>query len=137
MPINLNILLVEDNPADAELVREALAGSAHQLEHVFDGDAALQRLQNPDHPIPDLILLDINLPKINGLEVLAVVKQDQRLLRIPVIMLTSSSAARDINASYDLHANCFISKPFSPKEFFRVVRSVEQFWSNVATLPPQ
>ncbi|MBX5490156.1 MAG: response regulator [Chloroflexi bacterium] len=137
----MEILLIEDNPGDVRLTREALRDTeVHtRLSVVADGEAALAflRREGPfaEAPRPDLILLDLNLPKRDGREVLAVIKGDPALRAIPVVILTTSSAQQDIVGSYDLHANCYITKPVDLEGFLAVVRSVERFWFTVASLP--
>jgi chemotaxis family two-component system response regulator Rcp1 len=137
----INILLVEDNPADVLLTMEALKEGdiSHELNVVNDGAEAIAYLRRKgkytDAVLPDIILLDINLPKKNGFEVLAEIKEDQRLKSIPVIILTTSSARQDIRRAYDLHANCYIVKPLDFDAFLNVVRSIEDFWLSVARLP--
>lgn len=138
----IDILLAEDNPGDIELAREALNG--HKLRNnlfvVEDGEKALEFLRKQgeykDVPLPDLILLDLNLPKVDGREVLAEIKQDPGLKRIPVVVLTSSQAEKDIIESYDLHANCYITKPLDFEHFIQVVESIESFWLSIVKLPP-
>jgi CheY-like chemotaxis protein len=138
----IEILLVEDNPGDVELTREALHDSkVHmRLSVVNDGVEALAflRRETPydDAPRPDLILLDLNLPKKDGRAVLADVKQDPALRHIPVVILTSSQAEQDILRAYDLHANCYVTKPVDLDQFITIVRSIEQFWFTVVKLPP-
>ena len=138
------ILLVEDNPADARLVAEALKEGkvAKKLNHVVDGVEAMDYLRKvgkyKDAPSPDLILLDLNLPKKDGREVLAEVKADENLKRIPVVVLTISRLEEDIMKSYNLHANCYIAKPLELNDFFKVVKSIEEFWlTNIVKLPPK
>lgn len=138
---HLNILLVEDNEGDVLLTTEALNEShvAHVVTVVRDGWAAIQYLNgissnNPTY-LPDIILLDINLPKMNGHEVLKNIKSDEKLKHIPVIILTTSSLQSDIHRSYQNHANCYISKPVEADEFIRVVLSIENFWANSVQLP--
>ncbi|MGA2245068.1 MAG: response regulator [Verrucomicrobiota bacterium] len=138
----MNILLVEDSPADVRLTREALteAKVMHTLHVVKDGVEALAflRRQGPyaDSPRPNLILLDLNLPKKDGREVLAEIKQDESLKRIPVVVLTTSKAEEDIVRTYNLHANAYVTKPVDLNKFFEVIRSLEEFWLAVVTLPP-
>jgi two-component system, chemotaxis family, response regulator Rcp1 len=138
----IDILLVEDSLADIRLTREALkeAKVVNALHVVQDGMAALAFLHNEGpyagSPRPDLILLDLNLPKKNGREVLAEIKQDGNLKRIPVVVLTTSRAEEDIVRSYDLHANAYVTKPVGLKQFLDVVRATEEFWLAVVTLPP-
>jgi len=140
---DLNILLVEDNPGDVRLTEEALreARIANRVWVARDGEEALdflrQRGSHSDSPRPDLMLLDLNLPKKDGREVLEEVKSDPELHRIPVIVLTTSSADRDILLSYDLHANCFIKKPIDYDEFISAIRGIENFWLKIVRLPPQ
>jgi len=139
----IEILLVEDNPGDARLTREALAMSTirHQLHHARDGEEAIEFLRREGAfagaPQPDLILLDLNLPRRHGREVLEDVKRDSRLKHIPVIVLTSSQAEEDIMRSYQLHANCFITKPADFEDLNKVVQGIEHFWFTLVTLPPE
>ena len=141
-PVLIEILLVEDNPADVRLTQEVLKDSKlqNELRVVYDGDAALAYLQRrapyQDVRPPDLILLDLNLPKKSGIEVLAEIKSDKSLHRIPVVILTTSSAERDILKSYDLHANCYVTKPVDLDQFIAVVKSIEEFWFAIVKLPP-
>jgi CheY-like chemotaxis protein len=138
---SIEILLVEDNPGDVRLTQEALRdGKLHtRLSVVRDGEEALAflRRQGPHAaaPRPDLILLDLNLPRMSGQEVLSEIKNDEHLRRIPVVVLTSSQAEQDILTSYDLNANCYITKPVDLEQFIRVVRSIEDFWLTVVKLP--
>lgn len=138
----IQILLVEDNYGDARLAIEAFreANSANQIVTVPDGVAALEYLrrhgQYTEAARPDVILLDLNLPRKDGREVLAEIKADPHLRRIPVIVLTTSKATDDIVKTYDLHANCYVTKPLSLDQFFGVIKSIESFWLMVATLPP-
>lgn len=137
----IEILLVEDNPGDVRLTREALKeGKVKNNLHVAkDGVEALdflhRRAGNADAVRPDLILLDLNLPRKNGREVLADIKADASLRRIPVVVLTVSQAEEDILSTYDLGANCFITKPVDLKQFLRVVKAVDDFWLSVVVLP--
>jgi len=137
----IEILLVEDNLADIRLTKEALADSKilNNLSVARDGEAAMEYLRRSgDHrgPVrPSLILLDLSLPKKNGYEVLAEIKSDPDLKRIPVVMLSTSAAEQDIARSYDLHANCYIVKPGDFGHFTQVVRSIENFWFKAVTLP--
>ena len=133
----IKVLLIEDNPADVRLTEEALneSGIPCQLHVVSDGVYALDHLRSPDAGRPDLILLDWNLPRMDGREVLREIKQDESLRQIPVVVLTTSRAASDVSRAYDLHANCFITKPVNVLQFFEVIRTVENFWLNTATLP--
>ena len=137
----IKILLVEDNPADARLAVEALEESRvrSKLYHVDDGVQAMNFLhrQNEfrDAPLPDLILLDLNLPRKDGREVLEEIKGDPKLKMIPVIVLTTSAAERDLVKTYHLHANAYIVKPLDYDEFGEVVRAIDAFWFSVARLP--
>ncbi|WP_025410949.1 response regulator [Gemmatirosa kalamazoonensis] len=137
----IEILLVEDNPGDVELTREALLDSKMHmnLSVVSDGVEALAFLRREgsyaDAPHPDLILLDLNLPKKDGRAVLGEIKQDPVLRHIPVVVLTSSRAEQDILKAYDLHANCYVTKPVDFDQFITIVRSIEQFWFTVVRLP--
>jgi two-component system, chemotaxis family, response regulator Rcp1 len=136
------ILLVEDNPGDRELIQEALQAGrlVNRISVAIDGEEAmafLKRTQGHENaPQPDLILLDLNLPRKDGFEVLKEVRAHPVLSRIPVVILTSSQAERDILKSYNLRANCFISKPVDVDEFLAVVRSVGDFWLSIVKLPP-
>lgn len=138
---DLNILLVEDNPGDVRLTEEALreAKIVNRVWVARDGEEAMdflrQRGEHRDAPRPDLVLLDLNLPKRDGREVLEEVKGDSTLHRIPVIVLTTSSADRDVLLSYDLHANCYIKKPIEYDEFINAVRGIENFWLKIVRLP--
>jgi len=139
----IRILMVEDNPDDIELTMEALkdAKVGNILKVVKDGEEALMYLRSEDpfrgSPRPDLILLDLNMPKKDGREVLKEIKNDPSLRRIPVVILTTSQAEEDILHTYDLHANCYISKPVDFNQFLKVVRSIEDFWLTVVKLPPR
>jgi chemotaxis family two-component system response regulator Rcp1 len=139
----IEVLLVEDNPGDVRLTREALRdGKVHNnLSVVPDGVEALAFLRRQgkyaDAPRPDLILLDLNLPKKDGREVLQDIKGDPALQRIPVVVLTSSEAERDIAQAYALHANCYITKPVDLDQFITVVKSIEDFWFTIVKLPPE
>lgn len=138
----IQILLVEDSPGDIRLTREVLrdAKIANELHIVGDGEEAMRFLRQQDgyadRPRPDLMLLDLNLPRKDGREVLAELKEDPALHRIPVIVLTTSAAERDIVRSYDLQAACYITKPIDLDEFISVVRSIESFWLSIVRLPP-
>lgn len=138
----VEILMVEDNPGDVRLTQEALKeGKMRNKMHVVeDGVEALAFLrregQYADAPRPDLILLDLNLPRRNGREVLAEIKEDPDLRRIPVVILTISQAEEDIFKTYDLHANCYITKPVDLDQFIKVVKSIEDFWLTIVKLPP-
>jgi len=138
----IEILLVEDNPGDARLAVEALKEGKvrNNLAVARDGVEALAYLRHEgeefkDAPKPDLILLDLNLPKKDGREVLAEIKEDPDLRRIPVVVLTTSREERDILRSYDLHANCYITKPVDLDQFLVVVKSIQEFWLAIVRLP--
>ncbi|HEY3306655.1 MAG TPA: response regulator [Candidatus Binatia bacterium] len=137
----VEILLVEDNPGDVRLTKEALkeGNLLNRLSVVGDGMEALAFLRREGKfagsARPDMILLDLNLPKKSGLEVLADVKADEDLRRTPVVVLTTSQAEQDIIKSYNLYANCYISKPVDLGEFMNVVKSIEEFWLTVVKLP--
>lgn len=139
----IEILLVEDSPGDVRLTEEILKeGKVHNhLSVVEDGVQALAFLhqQEPyvNAPHPDLILLDLNLPRKDGREVLEVIKADEKLRRIPVVILTTSVSEEDIVAAYDLHANCYITKPIDLIQFIQVVRSIEEFWLTIVKLPSE
>ena len=141
-PVPVEILLVEDDPGDVLITREAIDGSkfANHLSVVSNGEEALQflRLEAPYEQAarPGLILLDLNLPRLDGREVLAVIKQDPGLRRIPVVVLTTSSADEDIVRSYDLHANAYVTKPVDFDQFMSVVRQIDEFFISIVTLPP-
>lgn len=132
----VHILLIEDNDGDVLLTREAFKEGRikNRLSVAKDGQEALEFL-NTANSLPDLILLDINLPKINGLEVLMTIKNNDRLRRIPVIILSTSGAQNDILTSYNNHANCFITKPVDFNRFMDVVRTIEDFWVSIVKLP--
>lgn len=136
------ILLVEDNAGDVLLTREALNESKllHRLTVAEDGRHAMAVLrQEPgyaDARRPDLVLLDLNLPRMTGVEVLAAIRHDPALATIPVVMLTTSDAERDVGDCYQQGANCYITKPVDVSEFIRIVQSVEHFWLQIVTLPP-
>jgi CheY-like chemotaxis protein len=140
-PRPIHILLVEDDAGDVLMTREALEEGkvANRLDVVSDGVEAMEYLRTagsaPDRPRPDLVLLDLNLPRKSGLEVLAEVKGDPSLRRIPVVVLTTSDAERDIVSSYDLHANAYITKPVDFERFISVVRQVDDFFVSVVVLP--
>jgi chemotaxis family two-component system response regulator Rcp1 len=141
IPEPIDILLVEDNPGDVRLTQEVLKESkvGNNLMVVSNGDEALAFLRKQgayqSANRPGLILLDLNLPKKNGHEVLALIKADQDLRRIPVVVLTSSKAEQDILKTYNLHANCFITKPVDLDQFIAVVKSIEDFWLAIVVLP--
>tara|TARA_B100001123_G_C15170093_1_gene971036 strand:+ start:713 stop:1156 length:444 start_codon:yes stop_codon:yes gene_type:complete len=137
-----DILLVEDNPGDVELTLEAFekAQFAHRIHVAGDGEEALDFLfRRPpfqDKPRPDIVLLDLNLPKVGGREVLEILKTDPKLKAIPTVVLTSSSAESDVLSSYNLYANCYVVKPVMAEEYTNVVLQVEKFWTDVASRPP-
>ncbi len=139
----IEILLVEDNPGDARLTREALAQSKvrNNLSHARDGEEAMAFLRRQgtfgSAPTPDLVLLDLNLPRRDGREVLEDIKNDAALKHIPVVILTSSQAEEDIMRSYRLHANCFITKPVDLEQLTKVVQGIEQFWFTLVRLPSE
>ena len=132
----IEILLVEDNPADVRLTVEALkeARVRNRLRVARDGVEAMAMLRSDSAPRPDLILLDLNLPRKDGREVLQEIKQDEALRHIPVVILTTSQAEQDILQCYRLRANAFVTKPVEIDQFFQVVRSMEQFWLEVVKL---
>jgi CheY-like chemotaxis protein len=136
------ILLVEDNPGDVDLARAAMEDSKVRniLHAVGDGEEAMLFLRRKgkytEAPRPDLVLLDLNLPKKDGREVLAEIKSDPDLMRIPVVILTISKDEEDILRSYNLHANCFITKPIDLNQFVKVVKAIEDFWLTIVKLPP-
>ena len=138
----VEILLVDDNPGDIRLTQEALKDSKvlNNLHVVEDGLEALNYLRKKgefkNEVTPDLILLDLNLPKRNGREVLSEIKEDELLKYIPVVILTISGAEEDILKSYELHANCYITKPVDMNQFVKIVRSIESFWFSIVKLPP-
>ncbi|HEU0012924.1 MAG TPA: response regulator [Longimicrobium sp.] len=137
----IDILLVEDNPGDVRLTREALREGKvlHNLHVAQDGVEAVAFLRREgkyaDAPRPDLILLDLNLPRKDGREVLQDIKAAPELRTIPVVILTSSEAEQDIVRAYDLHANCYVTKPVDLDQFITVVKSIETFWLSVVKLP--
>jgi len=138
----IEILLVDDNPGDIRLTQEALKESKvlNNMHTVEDGMEALEFLRKEgsfkDVITPDIILLDLNLPKRNGREVLSEIKNDDVLKKIPVVILTISRAEEDILKSYALHANCYITKPVDMDQFIKIVRSIENFWFTIVRLPP-
>ncbi len=138
----VEILLIEDNPGDVRLTVEALKEGKilNNLNVVYDGVEAMEYLKRErefkDKPRPELIILDLNLPKKDGREVLEEIKQDDKLKRIPVVILTTSEADRDILKTYNLHANCYITKPVDMDQFIKVVKSVSDLWFSIVKLPP-
>ena len=138
---SIEILLVEDSLGDARLTIEALKENKvlNKIHHVIDGVEAIAFLykqgQYSEMPRPDLILLDLNMPKMDGREVLQKIKQDDQLKRIPVVVLTTSQAEEDIIKSYDLNANCYIAKPVDLDQFMEVIKSIKIFWLSVVKYP--
>lgn len=138
----VRVLLVEDNPADVRLLQEALRFCRTQIELpvVEDGEAALDYLfrrgVHQGAPRPDLVLLDLNLPRKNGMEVLAELKADEQLRTLPVVVLSTSDSESDINRSYALHANCYVRKPPGLDDFIRIVQAIDDFWFTIVKLPP-
>lgn len=139
----VEILLVEDNPGDVRLTQEALRDGKvrNNLSVAPDGVEAMAFLRREGKyagaPRPDLILLDLNLPRMDGREVLAAIKADERLRRIPVVVLTTSRAEQDVLRSYDLHVNCYVTKPIDLDQFITVVKTIEDFWLTVVVLPEE
>ena len=140
-PTPIEILLVEDSPGDVRLTREALRDAKVQnhLHVALDGIEAMNFLgrdgAHAKAPRPDLILLDLNLPRMSGREVLEQIKQDSELMSIPVVILTTSAAEEDVIRSYRLHANCYITKPVDLDQFIKVVKSIDNFWLAIVKLP--
>ncbi len=138
----VEILLVEDNVRDARLAEETLKDSKinNSLYHVEDGEEAMRFLRRQaeysDATHPDLVLLDLNLPRKDGREVLAEIKEDSKLKLVPVVVMTTSEAERDLVKSYDLHANAYVVKPIDLERFIEVVQSIEVFWFTIVKLPP-
>jgi CheY-like chemotaxis protein len=133
----MRVLLVEDSLADIELTLEALQGAkvANEVTVVRDGAAAMEHLRQATDEIPDLVILDLNLPRMTGHEVLAAMRADEVFRRIPVAVLTTSSAEADVVRTYDLGANCFLTKPVGVDQFLAVVRSIDDFWLGLVRLP--
>jgi len=137
----VDVLLIEDNPGDVRLTREALkeAHIAVNLHVANDGLEAMKMLRQEapysGQPMPDLVLLDLNMPKMDGREVLRLIKTDEKLKHIPVVILTTSGAEKDIAQAYGLHANCYITKPVELDQFMEIVKSIEGFWLTVVKLP--
>jgi two-component system, chemotaxis family, response regulator Rcp1 len=138
-----DILIVEDNPGDARLIKEVLNSNKifTSLHIVKDGVEAMEFLRNEGKfrsvPKPDLIILDLNLPRKDGREVLSEIKSDMELKHIPIVIMTISQAEEDILKSYNLHANCYITKPIDLNQFIKVVKSIEDFWFTIVKLPPK
>lgn len=139
----IEILLVEDNPGDVRLTQEILKDGKvnNHLSVVDDGEKAISFLKKqPPYthaPHPDLVLLDLNLPRKDGREVLEIIKANEQWRRIPVVILTTSRAEEDIIKAYDLHANCYIAKPIDLDQFIKVVKSIEEFWLTIVKLAPE
>ncbi|MCW2543009.1 MAG: response regulator, receiver [Frankiales bacterium] len=133
----MHILLVEDSLADIELTTDALRGAkvANEVTVIRDGASAIAHLVDPATVLPDLVILDLNLPRKSGLEVLAAMRSDPMLNRLPVAVLTTSSAEADVVRSYDLGANCFLTKPVDIRQFVHVVHSIDDFWLGLVRLP--
>jgi len=142
-PKPIEILLVEDNEGDVFLAKRAFkkARIANNINVACDGEVAIQMLNNQgeyqDNAKPDIIFLDINMPKKDGKQVLAEIKSNDKLKRIPVIILTSSKAEQDVLKTYDLHANGYIIKPIDIQQFHEVVTAIEEFWFTIVTMPPE
>lgn len=133
-----DVLLVEDDVADAMLIEEALSErGARNLVQVTDGVAALEFLRAPDSVRPDLIVLDLNMPRMNGRDLLQILKSDETLQTIPVVVLTTSSAPEDVVGAYSSHANAYVTKPVNLDEFERAVQSIDAFYLGTATRPPR
>lgn len=139
----IDILLVEDSPSDAELTKQALGQGQleNRVYHVEDGEDAIAYLNQEGEfasaPLPDVILLDLNMPRKNGFEVLRDIRSSERLRRIPVIILTTSEDEGDVMTAYGLAANCYVTKPVSLPDFMQAMRSFERFWLVYVTLPPK
>ena len=139
----IDILIIEDNEGDARLIKEVLSDGkiANLLHNVKDGVQAMEFLRKKGAYAnvvkPDLIILDLNLPKKDGREVLSEIKNDPELKKIPVVIMTTSQAEEDILKSYNLHANCYITKPIDLNQFIKVVKSIEEFWFSIVKLPPK
>ena len=137
----IRLLMIEDNPGDVRLVREAFRESKRNvdIEAIGDGETAVTRLlavgRGLEHSAPDLIILDLNIPRRNGFEVLTIIKESHVLHSIPVIILTSSSAQDDIIRAYDLHSNCYVTKPGDFNEFFSTITHLEKFWFDTVRIP--
>jgi chemotaxis family two-component system response regulator Rcp1 len=135
----IEILLIEDSPADVRLTLEALAEAKlrNTVRIAEDGETAMEMLRGPGSRRPDLILLDLNLPGMDGREVLHEIKSDPDLSVIPVVVLTTSKADEDVLRAYRLHTNCYITKPVDLDQFVRVVQSIQDFWLTIVRLPPE
>ncbi|WP_377274453.1 response regulator [Peterkaempfera sp. SMS 1(5)a] len=134
-----DVLLVEDDRADAMLIEDALLerGGARKLTHVEDGVAALEYLRDPENTRPDLIVLDLNMPRMNGREFLTVLKHDENLRAIPVVVLTTSAAPDDVSGAYQRHANAYVTKPVNLDDFIRAVHSIDTFYLDTAAKLPR
>jgi CheY-like chemotaxis protein len=138
----IDILIVEDNAGDLRLIRDVLHDSkvSNKINSVRDGEEALEYIfkkgRHVDKATPDLIILDLNLPRKDGREVLAEIKSDPQLKKIPVVVMTMSQSEEDILKAYNLHANCFVTKPIDLDQFIKVVKSIEDFWLTIVKLPP-
>jgi CheY-like chemotaxis protein len=134
-----DVLLVEDDPADALLIEDALleTGQGRNLTQVTDGVEALDYLRDPARARPDLIVLDLNMPRMNGRELLAILKHDESLRAIPVVILTTSSAPDDVETAYQRHANAYVTKPVNLDDFTRAVHSIDSFYLRTATRVPR
>lgn len=143
MPKPIHVLLVEDSPSDAKLLQTMMqvAKLYTRVVHVGDGAAALdymyQRGPYSQSPRPDLVLLDLNLPKVNGFEVLHTLKDDPTLKVIPIVVMTSSSSEEDVLKSYQHHANCYVTKPVDFNQFQKIVQTLDTFWFTIVQLPPK
>ncbi len=139
----VEILMVEDNPGDVELSMEALRDGRllNRIHLARDGEEALEFLYKRHHhtqaPTPDIILLDLNMPRMSGIEFLRIIKNEDSLKHIPVVILTSSEADKDVLTSYREHANCYLVKPVDLDKFLAVIKSLAHFWLHVVTLPPE
>lgn len=137
----IEILMVDDSPGDVRLTQEALRDGKvyHRMHVAYDGIEALRFLRHEEEhavaPRPDVILLDLNMPRMDGRELLAEIKNDPALRSIPVVVLTTSQAEEDVCRSYDLHANCYVTKPVDLDQFIKVVRAIEDFWFAIVRLP--
>jgi CheY-like chemotaxis protein len=133
----IKVLLVEDDPGDVLLVREAMSHDKvkNELQVANDGVLALEHLRDPNIPLPDLVLLDLNLPRKDGREVLAEIRSDPALSLIPVVVLTTSDAEADVLRSYELRANAFVTKPVDLKSFLKVVQEIDHFFVSIVKLP--
>ncbi|HEU5333007.1 MAG TPA: response regulator [Actinocrinis sp.] len=138
-PRSYDILLVEDDEADAMLITEALNehAVARTVGQVEDGVAALEWLRDPERPRPDLIVLDLNMPRMNGRELLDILKRDESLKKIPVVVLTTSGAPEDVSSAYERHANAYVTKPVNLDDFIRTVRSIDTFFLDTASTVPR